>query len=237
MDKKKILLLTNHLYGGGVDRVAVDIANGLDKDRFDVTLMILFRFAPENFRLDPRVRLVKVFGGYFKGLSSLLRRLPPRFLYRRLIRETYDYEVAFQAGIPTWLLSQSPSGAVKYAWMHGLDMDHAQEHNRFDRVVFVSEEVKDTFAPLVRPSGPADGVLQSFGLADNPGKGRGAFAAGARRNPAGGGYAGPVLGGTPESRKGIPAAASMPQKAPGGGASPPPVAGGRGRGAGGPGKG
>lgn len=75
MDKKKILLLTNHLYGGGVDRVAVDIANGLDKDRFDVTLMILFRFAPENFRLDPRVRLVKVFGGYFKGLS--LPAAPP----------------------------------------------------------------------------------------------------------------------------------------------------------------
>lgn len=148
MRKKKILLLTNHLYAGGVDRVAVDIANGLDKEKFDVTLMILFRFAPENFRLDPRVRLIKVFGGYFKGFSSLLRRLPPQWLYRRLIKESYDYEVAFQAGVPTWLLSHSPSKAVKYAWMHGLDMDHAQEHNRFDRVVFVSEEVKNTFAPL-----------------------------------------------------------------------------------------
>lgn len=148
MAKKKILLLTNHLYCGGVDRVAVDIANGLDKEKFQVTLMVLFRFAPENFHLDSRVRLVKVFGGYFKGFSSLLRRLPPHWLYRRMIRESYDYEVAFQAGVPTWLLSHSPSRAVKYAWMHGLDMDHAQEHNRFDRVIFVSQEVKETFAPL-----------------------------------------------------------------------------------------
>ena len=55
MEKKRLLFLTNHLFVGGVDKAVVDIVNGLDKDRFDVTLMVLFRFDPDRHILDPRV--------------------------------------------------------------------------------------------------------------------------------------------------------------------------------------
>lgn len=148
MEKKRLLFLTNHLFVGGVDKAVVDIVNGLDKDRFDVTLMVLFRFDPDRHILDPRVHVKPVFKTYFKGLSHILSRLPQTWLYRRLIKEHYDYEIAFQAGVPTRLLSRSPSRAVKIAWMHGLDMDHGEEHRCFDKMVFVSQEVLDTFAPI-----------------------------------------------------------------------------------------
>ena len=148
VEKKRLLFLTNHLFVGGVDKAVVDIVNGLDKDRFDVTLMVLFRFDPDRHVIDPRVHVKPVFKTYFKGLSRLLSLCPQTWLYRRLIKERYDYEIAFQAGVPTRLLSRSPSQAVKIAWMHGLDMEHGEEHRRFDKMVFVSQEVLDTFAPV-----------------------------------------------------------------------------------------
>lgn len=148
MGKIRLLFVTNHLFVGGVDKVAVDIVNGLDKDRFDVTLMVLFRYDPGRYDIDPRVHVQPVFKTYFKGLSHLVSMLPQTWLYRRLVRGEYDYEIAFQAGVPTRMLSKSPSRAVKIAWMHGLDADHLKEHQRFDKMVFISSEVMESFAPL-----------------------------------------------------------------------------------------
>ena len=114
MGKIRLLFVTNHLFVGGVDKVAVDIVNGLDKDRFDVTLMVLFRYDPGRYDIDPRVHVQPVFKTYFKGLSHLVSMLPQTWLYRRLVRGEYDYEIAFQAGVPTRMLSKSPSLALCY---------------------------------------------------------------------------------------------------------------------------
>ena len=67
MEKTRLLFVTNHLFVGGVDKVAVDIVNGLDKDRFDVTLLVLFRYDPGRYHIDPRVHVQPVFKTYFKG--------------------------------------------------------------------------------------------------------------------------------------------------------------------------
>ena len=90
MEKTRLLFVTNHLFVGGVDKVAVDIVNGLDKDRFDVTLLVLFRYDPGRYHIDPRVHVQPVFKTYFKGLSHLVSLLPQTWLYRRLVRGEYD---------------------------------------------------------------------------------------------------------------------------------------------------
>ena len=148
MEKNAVAVCDQSSFVGGVDKVAVDIVNGLDKDRFDVTLLVLFRYDPGRYHIDPRVHVQPVFKTYFKGLSHLVSLLPQTWLYRRLVRGEYDYEIAFQAGVPTRMLSKSPSRAVKLAWMHGLDTDHLKEHQRFDKMVFISSEVMEAFAPL-----------------------------------------------------------------------------------------
>lgn len=149
MKKKKLLFMTCHLYQGGVDRVAVDIVNGLDKEKYDVTLMVLFKFDPNRFNIDPKVKVKSVFKTYFKGLTKFLMLLPPKLLYKFIVKEKYNYEIAFQAGVPTWLLANVPKDEVKrYAWMHGLDMDNISNHKNYDNIIFVSDEVRQEFSKV-----------------------------------------------------------------------------------------
>lgn len=39
---KKVLFLINNLGGGGAERVLVNLANNLDKSKFDVTVQTIF---------------------------------------------------------------------------------------------------------------------------------------------------------------------------------------------------
>ena len=119
--KKSILFVLAHLnINGGVARVLVNLCNNLDLDRYDVSILPLYGVDKELVELiDPRIKIKKGFGCYFKGFSHLLHLLPPKWLYKFLVVDKYDIEVAFQADIPTLMIGASTNKkAVHVFWMH-----------------------------------------------------------------------------------------------------------------------
>lgn len=121
-NKKSILFVLAHLnINGGVARVLVNLCNHLDQDKYDISILPLYRVDKELVDLiDSRIKIKKGFGLYFKGFSHLLHLIPKRWLYRFLVREKYDIEIAFQTDIPTLMIASSTNKkAVHVFWMHG----------------------------------------------------------------------------------------------------------------------
>lgn len=106
---------------GGVARVLVNLCNHLDLDKYDVNILPLYKVDRKIVDLiDSRVKIKKGFGCYFKGFSYLLHWVPKVWLYRLLVREKYEIEVAFQTDIPTLMIAASTNkNAVHVFWMHG----------------------------------------------------------------------------------------------------------------------
>ena len=51
----------------------VELVNALDKDKFDVTVMPIYRCDDEYIKkLDKNVKIKKVFNKYFRGLSKFI---------------------------------------------------------------------------------------------------------------------------------------------------------------------
>ena len=122
MKKKSILFVLAHLnINGGVARVLVSLCNHLDLEHYDVTILTLYRVDQELVDLiNPQVKIKRGFGCYFKGFSHFLHFVPKVWLYRFLVREHYDIEVAFQTDIPTLMIAASTNKkAVHVFWMHG----------------------------------------------------------------------------------------------------------------------
>ena len=139
---KKILFLTNHLQkSDGVVRALINLTNNLDKDKYDITIVSLFRFENEIVKeFDRRIKVKKVFGYYFKGLSKLAKIIPFGILKNKIIgKENYDILVAYQAGFPTQFLSNPKIMNKKIVFMHGYDTQSIRFHQNYDKIVCVSK--------------------------------------------------------------------------------------------------
>lgn len=163
--KRKVMFLIYSLCGGGAERVLVETVNHLPKDRYDVTLMTLFRDDTRAGMLSPEVHYrpaLRVKNGRVqKILSGIMQYIiPPKWLYRWFFRSDADVEVAFMEAFPTKILAYSTNQhAKKYAWVH-IDvqtytkqdrlfrsMQHQKAcYERFDGIYCVSENVKEAFS-------------------------------------------------------------------------------------------
>lgn len=146
---KRIRLVTNNLICGGVENALIDIANCLC-EKYEVEVVILFKASEENIqRFDKRIKVRVVFDFYFRGFSRILKMLPGKLLYDVVIKDKKNTEldIAFQAGVPTKMMAYSKK--KKIAWMHGYDDTGVKYHVRYDRICFVSDEVRRQFEKLV----------------------------------------------------------------------------------------
>lgn len=139
----KVCFAFNHFnFMDGITRTAIGIANVLESRGIEVTLCPLFRYDKRvKDLLNPGVRVRPVFGFYFRGMSHLAARLPQSFLYKKVFGgEAYDVEVAFQFGLATRIVAESPSKAAHWGWMHGYDYDMEMKdcYLRMDRMICVS---------------------------------------------------------------------------------------------------
>ena len=140
--KKKILFMTNHIqYSDGVVKSLTELVNALDKDKYDITIMPVFRCDEDYLKnFDPAVRIKKMFGFYFRGFSKIVSLLPQKMLYKHFIKEQYDLEIAFQFGEPTKILANSTNKKAKHiAWIHGYGIGHLKDHESFDKIVCCSK--------------------------------------------------------------------------------------------------
>ena len=170
---KKVMLMTNTLYGGGAEKVLQTIVSNLDRSKYDVTLYsmhreeldtslycgaLTYRAVFDSYRGNSKLMTV-LHSLHAKVRGKLFTMLPAAAFYRLFIRGTYDVEVAFIEGESTKIVSGSSNRrSRKLAWVH-VDLlanpwtdflfkgaeDEAQHYRKFDKVLCVSDGVRETF--------------------------------------------------------------------------------------------
>ena len=95
--KKRILFLIHDLGPGGAEKVLVNLANGLDKEKFDVSLRTLFDWGPNRQALSPDVRYSAWVSRNVPANSHWMKLWTPQQLYRKIIPEDFDIVVSFDA--------------------------------------------------------------------------------------------------------------------------------------------
>ncbi len=170
--KKKILFVIDILRGGGAEKVLVDTVKYLDKDKFDITVLSVFDGGKYVDEIKKYVNYKYIFPEYKQSntfnriLNSIryriakfrLRNMNPKLLYRKVIKEKYDYEVSFLEGYSSSIVSCSPNkSSYKIAWIHTDLIKNPWSKNyykyrsekdiyiRFNKIICVSEDVKRAF--------------------------------------------------------------------------------------------
>ena len=156
--KQKILICHFDLSHGGAEKVLVNLLKCLDYSKYEVSLLLLFKYGVNLQSLPSNVKVIYLFNRKpFRGITVLLKLLPPRLLHKLLIKEKYDIEIAYLEGAPTRIISGCPNEDTKlFSWVHtrvGKDFfnpyrslnEAKKAYHRFNKVVFVSDATKQVF--------------------------------------------------------------------------------------------
>ncbi|MBQ6154056.1 MAG: glycosyltransferase [Ruminococcus sp.] len=177
---KKILFVLPSLKTGGMENLAVTLANALVERDYDVTVMIFGEDCTKRDELHEGVRFVQK--GPMKHIGEnipVIRRVlfdddvwhfraSPRRFYRHYVgKEKYDVEIAFFRGNSVKIISGSTNkDAVHLTWVHndfriagGYDQNFnnmeevVAAYKTFDKVICVSEEAKKGFVETIGDTG------------------------------------------------------------------------------------
>ncbi len=154
---KLLFFIDTGLTGGGAERVLCNLANALDPERFQVTVMTLWPQDSAPY-LKPHVAYRSAYPVKNAFTRNLYRLEAAMGTAWKRLGSGYDLEIAYLEAGPTKVLASSKSGAKKLAWVHSdlrLRPDSAAFteksagwYPQFDRVVCVSENVRESFADL-----------------------------------------------------------------------------------------
>lgn len=169
-NKKKVLFLIHDLGPGGAEKVLVNLANNLDREKYDVTIQTLFDVGVNKQFIAPHVRYIGGLKRMFRGNIHIMKCLSPKNLHRLIVREKYDYEVAYLEGPCARIICGcDDTKTKKICWIHIEQKTAAnaarafrsiQEaelcYNKFDRIICVSETVKKDFSDILGIKAPTD---------------------------------------------------------------------------------
>lgn len=169
--RKKIAFYIESMIVGGAEKVLIDLVNNLDREKFDVTVIALFKKSvysdyefqfKDGFADHIRYRYLIDNGNkmIYRCFNFLYNRLSKAWIYRFLVKETFDIEVAFYEGAPTEFVSYSGQKSSKIAWLHthqarlykGLDPQGLEKRKAmyacYRHIIGVSEDVCDSFRDI-----------------------------------------------------------------------------------------
>jgi glycosyltransferase involved in cell wall biosynthesis len=160
MERIKILFFIEEIRAGGAEKVLCDLVNSMDQNRFEITVQTLWKANAAQF-LDPGIRYRSCYAGK-TTVNKYRSRLEAAagLTYPLHIKDDYDIEVAYLECGPTKILGSSTNKrAKKLAWVHcdlELKMSDPQAfaekaarwYETYDRVVCVSQNVKESFDRL-----------------------------------------------------------------------------------------
>lgn len=165
--KRKILFLMHTLQVGGAEKVLVNLANNLDKTKYDVTVMTVINTGAFINDLDKDVKYKTIFDfklfnknkqgssgnllnktSKIKSFAANMYRCLWRYIncekiYKKYIKEDYDVEIAFLEGIPAKIIANSTNRlSKKIAWVH-VDLINEKKTEKFFKN---REEERKTYA-------------------------------------------------------------------------------------------
>lgn len=156
----KILFFIETLSGGGAEKVLRTLVNNMDQSRFDITVMTLWP-EPAETCLAPGIQYESLYSEKNR-INHLRYRVEAalNLAYPLHITGDYDIEVAYLECGPTKVMAGSNNRkALKLAWVH-CDLKKKVEnpagfvrqcmpwYQKFDKVVCVSENVRQSFEEL-----------------------------------------------------------------------------------------
>lgn len=160
--KKKVLFSIQNLNGGGAEKNLVDVINGIDKTKYDVTLLLFYNQGVYIEDINNDIKIKRCFETKNRWLIKIINRfikfVPDKILYKKFIKDKYDVEISFMEGPSTKLIAGSLSGAKKIAWVHtNMELNkcsnisylslknQGKSYESFDKIVFVSEDSMEGF--------------------------------------------------------------------------------------------
>ena len=162
---KRVLFLIHDLGSGGAEKVLVNLVNNMDKKKFDITVMTLFDIGENRKYLSKNVKYLSAHKHMMRGNSHFMKLLSPKQLHHMYIHNQFDIEVAYLEGPCARVISGRSENTKTVAWIHGEQLNrklatasfrNGQEadkcYNRFDRIVYVSNTVKEDFESLINLS-------------------------------------------------------------------------------------
>lgn len=156
---KKILFFIPSLGGGGAEKVLVNLVNGMDKSKFDVTVQTIFDVGINRQYLSCDVRYIPGLKYQFPGNSKVLKLFSPNLLYKFFIKEKYDVVVSYLEGPAARIVSGCNDKDTKLvSWIHVelLNLKNASSsfrseqetidcYSKFNYFAFVSKNVQEDF--------------------------------------------------------------------------------------------
>ena len=167
---KKILFLIPNLSVGGAEKVLVNLVNNMDKEKFDITVQVLFAGGVNEKFLKPHIKYKYCYKKIFRGNSKYFCLFKPETLYKRFIKEHYDIIVSYLEGPTARIVSGCNDKDTKLvSWIHieqhtekalsasFRNFDEAKRcYNKFDNTVCVSEYVKNDFVNILNFKKPIE---------------------------------------------------------------------------------
>lgn len=180
MEKKKILILTGWLPGGGAERVLIDILRNIDYTKYDIDLALFEKKGELMKDVPSEVNIIELWGAnslhHFLAIKATLHLhsnylLSQRINSRRLGKD-YDAEIAFLEGMPVKLISMRKTKAPKFCWIHvDLSNFHASKsafynsmeefksYNSLNKIICVSEDCRKGFISCFPSMEPKTSLL------------------------------------------------------------------------------
>ncbi len=158
----KVLFMIHDLGQGGAEKVLVNLVNNMDQEKFDITVISLFRGGINEQFLKSTIHYHTIFSRSFPGNSKLMKLLSPELLHRLFVKEKYDIEVSYLEGPTARIVSGCQNKKTKLvSWVHVeqhtrklaakafRSYDESKRcYQKFDKIVCVSESVKEDFRQI-----------------------------------------------------------------------------------------
>ncbi len=159
---KKILICIYNLQGGGAERVLINFLDVIDKNKCDITLLVLRKEGIYLNKIPEGIRVIYGFKTLFgrKVSNKVLSFLPNKLLYKLFVKEDFDVEISFLEGFATKVISGSSLYSKKIAWVHAdfktyhwtkniFSLNEEKKYySRFDKIVCVSKMCLNSFKDI-----------------------------------------------------------------------------------------
>lgn len=165
---KKILFVIHDLHHGGAEKVLVNLVNNMDREKFDITVMVLFGGGVNEQFLKKDVKLIICHKRAIRGNSKIMKLFSPQLLFSYYIKDKYDIIASYLEGPSARIVSGCNDKNTKLvSWIHVEQHDRNTACNafrdykealecyrKFDCTVCVSEYVKKDFQSIFPVDNP-----------------------------------------------------------------------------------
>lgn len=164
----KILFFIENLTEGGAEKVLRNLVNNMDQTKFDITVQNVWPCDAGKY-LAAGIKYKSLYSAK-NSVSSMRYRIEAEtgLAYKLHIKDNYDIECAYlEMGATKIMAASTNKKAKKLAWVH-CDLQKAMAnpkvfaektkpyYAKYDKVICVSESVKNSFAELFGDTVPAE---------------------------------------------------------------------------------